>query len=76
MARSLDRWRAKNVVLDPVIEAKSGTRLLSRSALASLRRDLLPLACSLSDAVVGEMGDDPAVRRTRNSLDRRTVAAL
>jgi len=46
VARGLRRHRAANVVLDPVIVAKSGARLLSASALDPLRRELLPL-CDL-----------------------------
>ena len=44
VARGLRRHEAPNVVLDPVMVAKTGARLLRREAAASLRRDLLPLA--------------------------------
>jgi hydroxymethylpyrimidine/phosphomethylpyrimidine kinase len=46
VARGLHRHRAVNVVLDPVMVAKSGARLLARPAVASLKRTLLPL-CDL-----------------------------
>lgn len=46
VARGLRKHRAKNIVLDPVMIAKTGARLLTASALASLKRDLLPL-CDL-----------------------------
>jgi hydroxymethylpyrimidine/phosphomethylpyrimidine kinase len=46
VARGLRRHRARNVVLDPVMIAKTGARLLRRTAAASLKRDLLPL-CDL-----------------------------
>ncbi|HTY41011.1 MAG TPA: bifunctional hydroxymethylpyrimidine kinase/phosphomethylpyrimidine kinase [Thermoanaerobaculia bacterium] len=46
VARGLRRHRAENVVLDPVMIAKSGARLLSPRALGALRRELLPL-CDL-----------------------------
>ena len=46
VALGLRRHRARNVVLDPVMVAKSGARLLARTAMARLRRDLLPL-CDL-----------------------------
>jgi hydroxymethylpyrimidine/phosphomethylpyrimidine kinase len=44
VARGLRRHRASNVVLDPVMVAKTGARLLRREAAESLRRDLVPLA--------------------------------
>jgi hydroxymethylpyrimidine/phosphomethylpyrimidine kinase len=44
VAAALSHWKASNVVLDPVMVAKSGARLLSRGALSSLKRHLLSLA--------------------------------
>jgi hydroxymethylpyrimidine/phosphomethylpyrimidine kinase len=44
VAAGLDRHRARNVVLDPVMVAKSGARLLRPDAVEALRRRLLPLA--------------------------------
>ena len=46
VASGLRRSRAKSVVLDPVLVAKDGTRLLAAGAVESLVRDLLPL-CAL-----------------------------
>jgi hydroxymethylpyrimidine/phosphomethylpyrimidine kinase len=46
VARGLKRHRAKKVVLDPVMVAKTGARLLAPAARRSLSRDLLPL-CDL-----------------------------
>ena len=43
VARALKRWRARNVVLDPVLAASAGQRLLSDRAIPILRRVLLPL---------------------------------
>jgi hydroxymethylpyrimidine/phosphomethylpyrimidine kinase len=40
----LDRWRASNVVLDPVMVATSGDLLLAEDAVATLREVLLPRA--------------------------------
>src|SRR5580693_4362280 len=37
---ALSRWKAEHVVLDPVMVASSGKRLLSAEAVESLRRDL------------------------------------
>jgi hydroxymethylpyrimidine/phosphomethylpyrimidine kinase len=44
VAAGLDRWRAANVVLDPVMVATSGDRLLAPEAAHALMRDLFPRA--------------------------------
>lgn len=44
VADGLERWKPRHVVLDPVMVAKSGDRLLHEEAVASLKQRLLPLA--------------------------------
>ena len=44
VAAGLDRWKQTNVVLDPVMVATSGDRLLAPEAIARARRDLFPRA--------------------------------
>jgi hydroxymethylpyrimidine/phosphomethylpyrimidine kinase len=44
VAAGLDRWRQAHVVLDPVMIASSGDRLLAPDAVALLKRDLFPRA--------------------------------
>jgi hydroxymethylpyrimidine/phosphomethylpyrimidine kinase len=44
VAAALTRWRPKHVVLDPVMVATSGDRLLSADAVSALRERLIPLA--------------------------------
>jgi hydroxymethylpyrimidine/phosphomethylpyrimidine kinase len=44
VAAGLDRWKAANVVLDPVMIATSGDRLLAPDAIDALKRELLPRA--------------------------------
>ncbi|WP_017606217.1 bifunctional hydroxymethylpyrimidine kinase/phosphomethylpyrimidine kinase [Nocardiopsis alkaliphila] len=44
VAAAIDRHGLKNVVVDPVMVAKSGDRLLERSAMEALHRELLPRA--------------------------------
>lgn len=44
VARWLRQHRLPNVVVDPVLVASSGNRLLARGAVGVLRRELLPLA--------------------------------
>src|SRR5215471_12386230 len=42
VAAGLDRWKAKNVVLDPVMVATSGDRLLAPDAIEALKREVTP----------------------------------
>ena len=72
VARGLKRWHARNVVLDPVILAKTGRRLLSRAALRSLVQDLLPLC----DLVTPNIPEAEALARTpiASEADRRLAA--
>ncbi len=44
VAEGLDRHKAKNIVLDPVMVATSGDRLLASDAVAALKRALIPRA--------------------------------
>ncbi len=44
VAAALDRYRQTNVVLDPVMAATSGERLLAPDAVAALRTELMPRA--------------------------------
>jgi hydroxymethylpyrimidine/phosphomethylpyrimidine kinase len=44
VAAGLDRWQQTHVVLDPVMVATSGDRLLAPAAIEVLRRDLIPRA--------------------------------
>jgi len=44
VAAGLDRWKQTHVVLDPVMIASSGDRLLAADAVAVLKRDLIPRA--------------------------------
>lgn len=44
VANGLKRYHQKQIVLDPVMVAASGDRLISADAVETLRRELLPLA--------------------------------
>ena len=44
IATSLKRWSPKHIVLDPVMVATSGDRLLNIGAVEALRRELIPIA--------------------------------
>jgi hydroxymethylpyrimidine/phosphomethylpyrimidine kinase len=44
VAAGLTKYQAKNIVLDPVMVATSGDRLLAEEAIAALRQTLIPMA--------------------------------
>ena len=48
IAGKLEEYGAKNLVVDPVMVATSGDRLISEDALETLKRRLLPLAAVLT----------------------------
>ncbi len=48
IAAKLEQYRPQNIVVDPVMVATSGDRLLSEDALEALKRRLLPLAAVLT----------------------------
>ncbi len=48
VAETLEHYRPKVVVLDPVMVAKSGDRLLAEEAVSALRTRLLPLATMMT----------------------------
>jgi hydroxymethylpyrimidine/phosphomethylpyrimidine kinase len=48
IAAGLAKWRPKHVVLDPVMVATSGDRLLKPDAVEALRKKLIPLAALIT----------------------------
>lgn len=76
VAACLERWRPPYVVLDPVMVAKSGDRLVDDAAVAALRERLLPLATvvtpNLPEAAVllgeAEAGDVEAMHGVAERL--------
>jgi hydroxymethylpyrimidine/phosphomethylpyrimidine kinase len=66
VAEGLDRWRLRHVVLDPVMVAKSGDRLLVAEAVAALCDRLLPrvtlITPNLPEAAM-LLGEAPARER-------------
>ena len=65
----LDRWKPRYVVLDPVMVATSGSRLLAGSAIDLLRAQLLPRATIITPNLpeAGALLDAPV------ATDRRTI---
>jgi hydroxymethylpyrimidine/phosphomethylpyrimidine kinase len=74
VAKGLRKHKAKNVVLDPVMVAKTGARLLAKAALASLKRDLLPL-CDLVTPNLPE-AEALAGMKIRDDDDLRLAAGV
>jgi hydroxymethylpyrimidine/phosphomethylpyrimidine kinase len=85
VAAGLDRWKPANVVLDPVMIATSGDRLLAPDAIDVLKRELLPRArvvtpnlpeaAALLDAKVAA-DDDEVVAQAEAILDLGAQAVL
>ncbi|MDO9597554.1 MAG: bifunctional hydroxymethylpyrimidine kinase/phosphomethylpyrimidine kinase [Azoarcus sp.] len=64
VAERLAHWKAENVVLDPVMVAKSGDTLLAKSAIAMMREALFPQAFMITPnlpeagVLLGQRGPD------------------
>ncbi len=48
IAQKLKQYHAKNIVIDPVMVATSGARLISEDAIDTLKKELFPLATVLT----------------------------
>ena len=44
IAKKLKEYKAENIVVDPVMVATSGARLISEDAIVTLKKELLPLS--------------------------------
>lgn len=83
VAKSIRRFRIGNLVVDPVMVAKGGARLLREDAVSSLVEDLLPLslivtpnaeeAAILADRAVNTVEEMKDAARTIHSLGPRYV---
>lgn len=78
VAENLERYRVPHVVLDPVMVAKSGDRLLQEEAVQAMRALLLPLATlitpNLPEAAV--LLGRPVERREEMEAAARDLARL
>jgi hydroxymethylpyrimidine/phosphomethylpyrimidine kinase len=84
VARSLTRNKATGIVLDPVIVAKGGDRLLAEAAVSALTTQLVPLATIItpnlpeaaalaSMAEITSREDMPALAKALQDLGARAV---
>ena len=71
VAAGLDRYRAQNIVLDPVMVAASGDRLLASDAIEALRRLLIPRALLITP----NLPEAAALLDTRAATDERAMEA-
>ena len=71
VAAALDRWKANNVVLDPVMVATSGDRLLAPDAIDALKRILIPRA----RVVTPNLPEAAALLDTGIAADEREMEA-
>src|SRR5262245_13111001 len=64
VAAGLERWSAKNIVLDPVMVATSGDRLLNPDAIDVLKRVLIPRALVITPNLpeAAALLDEPIAR--------------
>lgn len=75
VASGLRRHRARNVVLDPVLAAKSGTRLLASGAVRALAREIFPL-CDLVTPNIPEAQALSGIRIGGDIARREAARAL
>ena len=64
VAAGLERWKQTHVVLDPVMIATSGDRLLAPAAIELLKRDLMPRALLITPNLheAAALTDEPLAR--------------
>ena len=79
VAEGLRRHKARNIVLDPVMIAASGARLLEQDAVAAIREHLFPLATLVTPNLpeaAALLGTEPT--ESEESVDRQAqeLAAL
>ena len=72
IVEGLDRWKPKAVVIDPVMIATTGARLLDNSAIEQVRRDLLPRAMIVTPNLpeAAALVDEP-VATNRAAIERQ-----
>lgn len=65
VARMLTKYRARNIVLDPVMAAQSGDRLLQEEAVEAVKTHLMPMATVVTpNAPEAEILLDSPIRNT------------
>ena len=77
IAGGLDKWHADNIVVDPVMVATSGARLIGEDAVSALIEELLPRASVITPNIPEaqvlcgcELSDEESCERAAVSLAR------
>ena len=77
IAGGLDKWHAENIVVDPVMVATSGARLIGEDAVSALIEELLPRASVITPNIPEaqvlcgcELSDEESCERAAVSLAR------
>lgn len=52
IAKKFKEYKAENIVVDPVMVATSGARLISEDAIETLKKELLPLATLITPNIL------------------------
>lgn len=77
VAAGLDRYTARNIVLDPVMVATSGDRLLAADAVAAVREQLIPRAAIITPNLPEAAALlDTAIARDENEMEAQARALL
>lgn len=77
IASGLDRWSPRSVVLDPVMVATSGDRLLSADAIDAVRRQLFPRATIITPNLPEAAALlDETIATTEADIERQGKALL
>ena len=74
IAAKLTGYQAKNIVVDPVMVATSGARLISEEAIGTLKKTLLPLATVITPNI--PEAEVLADMEIKTEADMETVAEL
>ena len=74
VANKVKKWEIENLVVDPVMVAKSGDRLLKEDAIEAMRRKLIPLALVITPNIPeAEVLTDVSIK---SEEDRRIAARV
>lgn len=83
IVEALQKYQAKNVVIDPVMVASSGARLMDEGALAVIKDELFPLAALLTpnipeaEIICGrKIADAPDMERAAELIGREYGCAV
>ena len=77
IAKKLKEYKAENIVVDPVMVATSGARLISEDAIETLKKELLPLATlitpNIPEAITDEDSMVEAAKKISENFGRATL---